>query len=141
MADIFFDISINASTEKVFQSFCLPEHLDNWWTLKSLGTPELNARYNLNFTDQYDWYAKVVDVVPNERFYLKMTSSDPDWDPTTFGISIENKGDSTLLKFSHINWPENNHHYRHSSFCWAQLLNGFKNYVEKGIVIPFEDRS
>ena len=141
MADIFFDILIHASPQKVFNSFCMPEHLDNWWTLKSSGRPEQDAAYNLNFTDTYNWFAKVDEVIPNERFYLKMTSSDPDWDPTTFGITLEAKGNDTLLKFSHKNWPENNHHYRHSAFCWAQLLNGLKNYVENGIVIPFEDRS
>ncbi len=141
MADIFFDITIKASPQKVFESFCLPEHLDKWWTLKSSGIPEPGHIYNLNFTDQYNWYAEVSDVVPNERFYLKMTKSDPDWDPTTFGISIETNGDASVLKFSHTNWPENNHHFRHSAFCWAQLLNGLKNYIENDVVIPFEDRS
>lgn len=141
MADILFDITIQATREKVFESFCLPEHLDNWWTLKSSGSPELGNIYNLNFTDQYNWFGEVSDVVPNERFYLKMTQSDPDWDPTTFGIELEEKAQSTLLKFSHANWPTNNHHFRHSAFCWAQLLNGLKNYIEKGVVIPFENRS
>lgn len=51
------------------------------------------------------------------------------------------------VNFSHVNWAEANDHFKHSSFCWALLLNGLKNYLEdnyleNGIIIPFKkDRS
>jgi uncharacterized protein YndB with AHSA1/START domain len=141
MHNIYFDFYINASKQEVFEAFVLPEHLDKWWTLKSSGQPKLGETYNLNFTDQYNWFAEVSKVEANTSFYLKMTDSDPDWNPTTFGITLEDHQDKTLLKFSHTNWPENSHEFRNSSFCWAQLLQGLKNYVEKGIVIPFEKRN
>ncbi|MGS2726808.1 SRPBCC family protein [Psychroserpens sp. BH13MA-6] len=139
--DIFFDFYIKASKKDVFDAFTLPDHLNNWWTLKSSGAPLLGTTYNLNFTDKYDWYAEVSEVEIGTHFYLKMLESDSDWDPTTFGISLEEKNERTLLKFSHTNWPKNNHHYRFSAFCWSQLLLGLKNYVEKGEVIPFQYRS
>jgi len=138
---IYHDFSINASLKEVFDAVTLPKHLDNWWTLKSSGHPELNAEYNLNFTDQYDWYCKVSEVKPNQCFYLKMTKSDDDWNPTTFGFELETQSKSTLVKFSHVNWLNVNDEYKQSSFCWALLLNGLKNYLEKGIVIPFDQRS
>ena len=31
-------------------------------------------------------------------------------------------------------------HYGRSSYCSAMLLNGLKNYIEKGVVVPFEDK-
>ena len=141
MHNIFFDFYIEASKKDVFDRFTLPEHLNNWWSLKSSGTPELGATYNLNFTDTYDWYCKVVVCEFNKSFHLKMTKSDKDWDPTTFGFDLEEKENGTYLRFSHVNWPMNNDHLKHSSFCWALLLNGLKNYLEKGIVIPFEERN
>ncbi len=139
--NIYFDFYIKASKEEVFDAFTLPQHLNNWWTLKSSGIPEKGSRYNLNFTDKYDWYAEVTQVDKNNSIYFSMTQSDDDWNPTTFGITLETHNDLTLLKFSHTNWPKNNHHYRFSAFCWSQLLIGFKNYLEKGIIIPFEERS
>ncbi|WP_299334233.1 SRPBCC domain-containing protein [uncultured Psychroserpens sp.] len=141
MHNIYFDLYINSSVKQVFDAFCLPEHLDNWWTLKSSGKPELGHIYNLNFTDDYNWFAEVSKVKANEYFYLKMTDSSSDWNPTTFGITLESHDNKTLFKFSHTNWPENNHEFRNSSFCWAQLLQGLKNYIEKGNVIPFEQRN
>ncbi|WP_298758089.1 SRPBCC domain-containing protein [uncultured Psychroserpens sp.] len=138
---IYFDFYIDAPKQKVFEAFTLPEHLNNWWPLKSSGKPELGATYNLNFTDAYNWFGEVTKVEANNHFYLKMTNADTDWNPTTFGITLEEHDNKTLFKFSHTNWPENNHEYRNSSFCWAQLLKDLKNYIEKGTIIPFEERS
>ena len=69
-----------------------------------------------------------------------MTHADPDWDNTVFGYEFVQKESSVLVQFSHIGWPKCNAHFRRSSFCWAMLLNGMKNYVEKGIIVPFEER-
>ncbi|MFY0629415.1 MAG: SRPBCC domain-containing protein [Flavobacteriaceae bacterium] len=137
---IYHDFTINSSVEKVFDAITVPEKLNNWWPLKSSGKPELGAEYNLNFTDEYNWYGLVSEVIKNKSFFIKMTHSSEDWNPTTFGFELELKDESTLVKFSHKGWLNCNNEYRNSSFCWAMLLNGLKNYVEKGVIIPFEER-
>lgn len=38
----------------VFNALTQPKHLNNWWTLKSTGKPELSEEYNLNFADKYN---------------------------------------------------------------------------------------
>lgn len=138
---IYHSLLINAAPNEVFDAVSLPKHLDNWWTLKSSGKPELNSEYNLNFTDDYNWYCKVSEMETNQSIHFTMTQSDKDWNPTTFGFVLEEKDNGTLVKFSHKNWPENNDYFKHSSFCWAMLLNGLKNYLEKGSIIPFEKRN
>ena len=138
---IFLDLVIKTSRQKVFDAFSQPVHLNNWWTLRSSGKPEMHAEYNLNFTDQYDWYCKVSAIKPNELIYFKMTRSDDDWNPTTFGIALKEHQDGTLLEFSHRDWQENNHHFRHSAYCWSLLLKNLKDYLERGIIHPFETRN
>lgn len=69
-----------------------------------------------------------------------MKESSEDSEPTFFGFDIEEKQDCVLPSFQHINWPSCNVHSKQSSYCWAILLDGLKNYVETGMVIPFEDR-
>lgn len=138
--NIYHNLLIKASAKEVFDAVSQPKYLDNWWSLKSSGIPELHAEYNLNFTDKYNWFCKVSNLKIGESFHLKITKADKDWNPTTFGFDLETKENGTYLKFSHVNWPENNDHLKHSSFCWAMLLNGLKNYVEKGVIIPFEER-
>ncbi|GAA3626918.1 SRPBCC family protein [Flavivirga jejuensis] len=139
--NIYHNLLIKASLKEVFDTVSQPEHLNNWWTLKSSGSPKLDSEYNLNFTEAYNWFGKVCKVKNNESFHLKMIQSDKDWNSTTLGFDLEIKDTSTLVKFSHVNWTVDNHHYRHSSFCWAMLLNGLKNYLEKDIIIPFDKRN
>lgn len=68
----------------------------------------------------------------NKVFELRMTKSDPDWDTTSFSYSIVPHNQGTMLSFVHKGWPHLNHHFKRSSYCWALLLKGLKDYVEKG---------
>ena len=138
--DIYHDLVIKASGKEVFDAVSLPQHLNNWWTLKCTGTPELGEEYNFFFTPEYNWFGKVSTCEPNRAFHIKMTQADEDWNPTSFGFDIEELSDGLRLKFSHKNWPHCNEHFRHSSYCWATLLGYLKNYLEKGVVVQFEDR-
>lgn len=137
---IYHDLEINESIDKVFQAITNPEHLINWWPLKCAGIPKEGEVYNFYFTSEYDWYGKVIKMEKNKSFYIKMTKSDTDWNSTSFGFDLDQKNDKVQVKFWHIGWPECNAHFRRSSFCWAILLNGLKNYVENEIIIPFEER-
>lgn len=142
MHNIYHDLVIHSTPNKVFEAITQPNHLNNWWPLKSSGIPKLGEVYNLNFTNDYNWFGEVSEVEINERFFITMTSSDTDWDGTTFGFHLKPQSDSKIiLEFSHCGWKSNNHHFRNSSFCWAQLLNGLKQYLEKGLIIPFENRN
>ena len=139
--NIYHNLLIKVSPKEVFDAVSQPQHLDNWWTLKSSGKPEFGFEYNLNFTDAYDWYCEVSEVKIGESFFLKMTKADEDWNPTTFGFKFEKNENGTLVKFSHENWPVINDHFKTASFCWAMLLNGLKAYLEKGVIVPFSERS
>lgn len=141
MHAIYHDFTIKSSKQKVFDAFTNPNHLNNWWTLQSNGVPILNSEYNLNFTEEYNWFAKVIKVEANTSFYLTMTVSSDDWLPTTFGINLVELPKEILVKFSHTGWLAQNEEFRKTSFCWAILLNGLKNYIENSLIIPFEERN
>ena len=139
--NIYHDFVIKSSLKEVFDAVSNPTHLNNWWTKESSGKPQLGYEYNFYFSEKYNWLGKVITFQPNHAFYIEMTKADEDWEPTTFGFNLERIDKGTQVRFFHINWPECNHHFRKSSFCWALLLNDLKNYVEKGIIIPFEERA
>ena len=101
----------------------------------------MSEEYNLNFTDQYNWYCKVSKLKQNESIYLKRTAADADWNPTTFGFHLETHEYIALLKFTHTNWQKNNHEFRNTSYFWALLLKGLKKYIETGVVVLFEVRN
>jgi uncharacterized protein YndB with AHSA1/START domain len=138
---IYHDLTIKAPIENVFRAVSEPEHLINWWPLKCKGNPEMGGIYNFYFAPEYDWYGKVVEYIPKRAFRVKMTKSDVDWDATTFGFGMDKKNGNVQLSFSHLGWPKRNEHFRIASFCWAMLLKGLKDYLEKGVVLPFNERS
>lgn len=138
---IYHDLEIAASTSKVFEAISSPNLLINWWPLKCNGNPETGGEYNFYFTPEYDWIGTVVEYSVNSKFHVKMNKADNDWQPTTFGFNMEEAKGKVQLSFWHKGWQECNKAYRRSSFCWAILLNGLKNYIEKGVIIPFEERA
>ncbi len=140
MADIIHYFIIKASPEKVFHGISTPMGLDTWWTKKSSGVPEKGAEYELFFGQGYDWRAVVSRCVPDSEFELELTSAHDDWQGTLVGFHLEEKKGVTEVQFHHLGWPEDNEHYRISSYCWAMYLRLLKRYVEFGEVVPYEDR-
>ncbi len=137
---IFHSVFIESSPQSVYNALSQADHLINWWPLRCSGQAQVGNIYNFYFTPEYDWYGAVIQCEPNQSFHIKMTKSDPDWGPTSFGFDLEEKAGGVQLDFWHIGWPVCNHHFKRSSYCWAILLQGLKNYVEKGVIVPFEDR-
>lgn len=58
-------------------------------------------------------------------------------DPSEAG---ESPAAETSVRFSHTGWPEDNDHYRISSFCWAMYLRLMKKWVEDGTVVEYARR-
>lgn len=137
---IYFSLMIKTDKTSLYRAVSEPKYLENWWPLECSGIPMKGEIYNFNFTDAYDWYAEVKSIKQWNHIHYKMTKSDDDWNATTFGFDLEEKSKGVYLHFFHKDWPECNTHFKHSSFCWAMLLKGLKDYLEKGIIVPFKDR-
>jgi uncharacterized protein YndB with AHSA1/START domain len=140
MPDILHQFRVQAAPEKVFEAFCSSKGLNDWWPAKSSGVPEKGHVYTLWFGPEYDWRAEVIHVVPGKEITWKMTQAMDDWVGTLVGVRLAAEGNGTKVDFFHQGWREPNDHYRISCFCWGSLLSGLKNYVEAGVVVPFEQR-
>ncbi len=140
MHSIYHDLFIEASGEAIFRAITTPSELNNWWPLRSSGQADVGEEYNFYFTPEYDWYGKVTKSEAGRAFHVKMTRADEDWMPTSFGFDLEEMQGGTQVHFWHTGWPACNHHFKRSSYCWAILLKGLKDYVEKGVIVPFEER-
>ncbi len=140
MPDIFQQFVIKAPAEKVFEVITTPAGLDAWWTLRSEGRPVAGSEYMLYFGEGYDWRAVASQVEENAAFELHMTKAHKDWQGTRIGFRIEKRADNSLVHFHHLDWPEQNDHFRISCYCWAMYLRLLKRHVEHGEFVPYEDR-
>lgn len=140
MADILFDFPIQAAPARVFDAISRPEGLDQWWTDQASGEPRAGAEYILSFGPDYDWCAVVTKAEPLTAFELKMSESDDDWNGTRVGFILHGMEGRTQVQFYHRGWPEENAHFRTSSFCWAMYLRILRRYLEHGDLVPYDDR-
>lgn len=141
MPDIMHQFKVNAPIEKVFAGFTEPTHLNAWWPLESDGVAEQDALYRFYFGPGYDWKAQVIHCVPGRELSWKFVETMEDWKPTQLRFVLSESNGGTLVQFSHCDWEEASDHFAISNYCWGQLLNGLKDYLETGTVIPFEKRS
>lgn len=141
MVDIHHNFVIKSSHDKVFEAFCTPAGLDSWWTLKSAGKPEAGNVYTFYFGPLYDWRAEVIHLVPHLELTWKITQTMEDWKDTNVGFDLTEKEGSTYVHFFHSGWAQANEHFGITNYCWGQLLNGLKKYVEEGIIIPHAQRN
>ena len=140
MPDILHSFPVNAPLNKVFDAVSTPDGLNQWWTLRSAGQPELGAVYELFFAENYDWRAKVVESEPPRLLVLQVTDTRPDWQDTIVSFMLTESGEQTNVRFEHRGWPEENDHFRTSSFCWAMYLRIMKRYVEFGETVEYGTR-
>jgi uncharacterized protein YndB with AHSA1/START domain len=136
MFDIHHNFVVKGTPEKVFETFTTPQGLDSWWTLQSSGVPEIGNLYTFYFGPEYDWRAEVIHKISDSDLTWKMVKTMDDWRDTKVGFELTEKDGNTQVHFFHLGWAHPNEHFGITTFCWGQLLNGLKNYVEKGIIIP-----
>ena len=142
MQTIYHDFTINVPREKVFETVSFPDKLNNWWTLRCTGKPALNEDYNFYFGEEYNWFAEVSKFDINEEIEYKMTNAMSEWIPTSFGFKLsEVKPNVTYVQFYHTGWKNISQEFRIASYCWANLLRQMKQYLEEGIITPFEKRN
>jgi uncharacterized protein YndB with AHSA1/START domain len=140
MPDIFHNLPIKGSAQRVFEAISTPRGLNSWWTNNCSAIPSKGAEYELGFGPGYDWRATASQWLPDSAFELRFTDADGDWQGTRVGFSLVEKDDTTSVSFHHLGWPEQNEHYQTSCFCWAMYLRLLKRYVELGEVVPYESR-
>jgi hypothetical protein len=117
-----------------------PEGLNTWWTKKSSGVPGLANEYVLDFGPGYQWTAVVTACVIGRAMEWQLRCNDPDWQDTYVGFALEEKDGGTWVRFYHRGWPEPNHHFRTSSYCWAMYLRLLKQNLEAGLFVVYEKR-
>ncbi len=139
--NIHHNFLVNSSPAMVFDAFCTPQGLNSWWTLKSVGRPELSNIYTFYFGPAHDWRAKVIEVDSGLKMTWQMTQAMEDWMPTQVGFELKPQDNFTSVSFFHKNWAEQSEHFGITTYCWGQLLAGLKKYVEDGSIIPFDKRN
>jgi uncharacterized protein YndB with AHSA1/START domain len=140
MPDIVQDFRIVASLDRVFDAISTPAEMDRWWTLRSNGSRQVGAAWELGFGPGHDWQATVTACEPASTFELTLTRADPDWTDTRIRFDLSRTAGGTQVRFRHQGWPAANDHFRVSCHCWALYLRLLRRHVEHGEFVPYHRR-
>jgi len=140
MPDILQDFPIAADPARVYRAVSEPALIDEWWTLRSAGTPAVDETYDLEFGPGYRWGAVVTRAEPGRAFELRLTSADADWVNSLVGFELEPSVTGTQVRFYHRGWPEANAHYRVSCHCWAMYRRILRRHIENGESVAYDER-
>lgn len=138
---IYHDLKIKGAASDIIQAITLPEAINGWWTKKCTGRLGLGESYNFYFSEDYDWYATVVEYIPEKKVAFDMTICSPDWMGTRFSFEIlEELPQGRLVRFEHVGWRAVTDHFRVSSYCWVSYLNNLKRLVEQGERTSYQEK-
>lgn len=140
MVDILQDFPIRVPPQRVYEAISQPARLDQWWTLRSRGKPEVGSEYTLDFGPEYVWRARVTVAIPGVAFEWQMTQADRDWADSRVRFEFVPSEIGTTVRFQHRGWPEINEHYRVTCHCWALYFRILRRHLELGEVVPYERR-
>ncbi len=141
MNHIYHDLIIKATAHQIYKALSTKEGMEAWWPKLASDNYNLGNEVQFYFSEEYNWKAEVVACKPNHHIHFKMTEADEDWTNTLLKFEIFEKEVGCILQLSHLNWLENNHHFRRTNYCWAFYLKMIKDYAEQQIIVPFENRS
>jgi uncharacterized protein YndB with AHSA1/START domain len=137
---ILHDFPIAVAPLRVFEGVATPAGLDQWWTARSGGTPQVGSEYQLYFGPEYDWRAVVRKARAGEAFELELTRAMKDWHGTRVGFELSPTEGGTMVRFYHAGWGGVTEHYRISCYCWAMYLRILRRNLEFGEKVPYEKR-
>jgi len=140
MANIYHHFPVNAGIDKVFDKISTPTGLDTWWSKHTSGNPIPGAIYEFHFGPGYNWKAVVSKFLPHAEFELQFIESDDDWKDSKVGFTLSSQDETTNIQFYHVDWKEDNEHYRVSNYCWAMYLRILKRNLEFGEEVPYDER-
>lgn len=85
--------------------------MDKRWSNRSSGKPKYGEVYELNFSSDFNWSAKVTKFIENKKFELTRTNASEDWINSKIGFSLTYRDKKTELNFYHKGWPNKNDHF------------------------------
>lgn len=141
MPDIRHRVVITAPLESVFEAVATPEGISQWWTRDGV-QGDSNEGSELQFFFGEPEPAAVMEVTrldPGGHVNWSCTNGADEWIGTKLSFDLTDKGDETVVMFSHADWGQQGEFMAHCSARWAYFLLSLKSLLESGKGTPFPE--
>jgi uncharacterized protein YndB with AHSA1/START domain len=139
MQSIKHYLLIKAQPEKVYSAITKTGGLKGWWTVEAKADEKVGGIAEFIFGDRYFNKMKITNLEPDKKLEWECLEGDKEWIGTTFLFDLEEKDESTILRFSHNNWKEDTDFFASCNYNWGYYLKSLKQYCETGEGTPFSE--
>lgn len=131
MADIYHQVLINASREKVYEAVTTWAGISKWWTRECTVRAEVG---HINEFRTPDGTIRMKVLVLDPAAYVEWVCINDRgaWAGTHITFSLSDRGNYTCLDFRHMGFREAGEVYATCNFHWARHLFMLKEYCESG---------
>ena len=128
-------VGIEAPRAEVLAKLTTIDGLASWWTHDTTGDPRLGGELEFGFGPEGRLVMEVVEAT-DRRVAWRCTVGPDEWVGELFTFDLEQRGDETVLLFTH-SWREPVEFMFHCSTKWAYFLLGMQASLEGGKATPY----
>ncbi|MET8087658.1 SRPBCC domain-containing protein [Micromonospora sp. NPDC005237] len=139
MVDILHRVGVVAPLDDVYRAVATPEGLAAWWTTDTVGKSEVGGQLAFRFGDAGGFDMEVLELDPTGNVRWRVTDGPGEWVGTEIDWRLDQRGDYTIVLFSHEGWREPGEFMHHCGTKWATFLMSLKELVETGRGRPAPD--
>lgn len=138
MADIRHLVEIKAPIRTIYKAITEEEGLKSWWTPDTIAVPEEGAILEFKFADRYHDKMRVIRLRKDSMVEWECIQGDEEWVGTKFVFELEEKGETTVLRFNHCDWRVATDFFASCNYNWGYYMRSLKSYCETGEGTPFK---
>jgi uncharacterized protein YndB with AHSA1/START domain len=140
MASIKHYLVINASAEKVYKALTTKNGVAGWWTPDTAIGEKIGDQNEFNFGSKYRNVMTIKKLIPNEQVEWQCEIGDKEWVGTELIFEIEEREDSSMVRFTHRDWKEETDFFASCNYQWGYYLRSLKQYCETSKGTPFQNQ-
>lgn len=127
MADIRHSIQITAPAERIYPLVATGDGFTAWWAADK---QESGGVVDLGFFNRATVYRLRLEVDQPASRAEWVCLSGQEWDGTRLIFTLESKGSSTLVRFTHAGWRAESDYFVSCTTTWGELMFRLKAAAE-----------
>ena len=137
MSKIEHEIKIKGNLDAVYQALMTLQGIKSWHSAEAEGTPNLHEKLITKGHNKPTFVWKITELKPHQEIEWECEQGPGDATGTKAIFKLEKSDEKhTLVRFSHLGWPDTEGHFKHCNTLWAVLLYHLQQYVETSIAKP-----
>jgi uncharacterized protein YndB with AHSA1/START domain len=127
MADIRHSIQIAAPPEKIYPLVATGDGFTGWWAADK---QESAGEVTLGFFKRTTIYRLKLEIDRPPSRVEWVCVSGQEWDTTRLIFTLEARGNTTLLRFTHAGWRAETDYFVSCTTTWGELMFRLKSAAE-----------